>query len=177
MNKKFRTTASAIALLIFNSAAFSQTCKEEIPLTAPDERFVIGESIITDKKTGLIWQRCSFGQVFKPLSANDPCEGAATLLNWKEALDESSRFEGGNILDWRLPNLKELSSLVETACFEPAINESIFPTTDGTYWTSTPDLRGTGPLAWVVGFKFGGEGKSGKQLLMSVRFVAGGDVP
>lgn len=175
MNNKFSQTSSALVLMILSTGIFAQTCSDFIPLTAPDDRFTVGGGIVTDKKTGLVWQQCAFGQVFKSQSANDPCEGTATLVSWKDALDESSRFEGGNNIDWRLPNLKELSSLAELACFEPAINETMFPTTLGQFWTSTPEVWGTGASAWVVDFNFGGDGKIGKSQLRAVRMVSGGD--
>jgi hypothetical protein len=42
-------------------------------------------------------------------------------------------------LTWRLPNLKELSSLVDISASHPAIDTSVFPgTVSGPYWTSTP---------------------------------------
>ena len=175
MMKPIKNTLSVMVLSLLSSAIIAQTCSDNILLTSPNERFIIGESIVTDTKTGLIWMTCSVGQTFKQLSPAAPCEGAASQLSWKDALDESTRFEGGNRLDWRLPNIKELSSLTERACFEPAINESVFPTTEGSYWTSSPDVSGTGQTAWVVGFNFGGDTKNGKHLLRSVRFVAGGD--
>lgn len=174
MNKTLFSIGNLFALIMLQANVSAQTCHEEIKLTAPDERYSVGEGIVTDNKTGLIWSRCAVGQVFKPLG-DEPCEGTPSLLNWKDALDESTRFEGGNRIDWRLPNLKELASLTEKACFEPAINENVFPATEGHYWTSSPDVRGSGPLAWIVDFKFGGDGKVGKQTLKAVRFVAGGD--
>ncbi|MBV1907905.1 MAG: DUF1566 domain-containing protein [Kangiellaceae bacterium] len=174
MLKKINRLIILVSALLSSSFVLAQTCDEEILLTAPTGRFTVGEGIINDKKTGLIWSRCAVGQVFNS-QGTEPCSGNASQLNWKEALDESTRFEGGSRLDWRLPSIKELSSLVERACFSPAINEGLFPLTEGHYWTSSPDIQGNGPLAWIVDFNFGGDGKIGKHLLRSVRFVAGGD--
>jgi hypothetical protein len=43
-------------------------------------------------------------------------------------------------LTWRLPSLKELSSLVDISGSNPAIDTSVFPNTvPGPYWTSSPN--------------------------------------
>jgi hypothetical protein len=41
--------------------------------------------------------------------------------------------------DWRLPNVKELYSLVETGCFVQTINTTVFPgmVPDAAYWSSS----------------------------------------
>lgn len=62
--------------------------------------------------------------------------------------------------DWRLPNSKELASLVEYACFAPAISVEAFPDTpSASFWTNTPDTRGVNPglLGKVIDFTYGVE--------------------
>jgi hypothetical protein len=55
-----------------------------------------------------------------------------------------------------MPNIKELSSLVDSSRFNPAIDGNAFPLTpNALYWSSTPDVR-LPSLAWTVDFGMGG---------------------
>ena len=56
---------------------------------------------------------------------------------------------------WRLPNIKELKSLVETACYDPAINSNMFKeVSSNSYWTSST-LAEDARNAWTVKFDDG----------------------
>ena len=100
-----------------------------------------------DMQTRLVWQRCSLGQSL----GSSACEGSASLYTWHEALQIAHDLGNG----WRLPNVKELLSLVEEVCAEPAINVTMFPNTLSTfYWTSSPDIV-SGGNTWGVHFGTG----------------------
>lgn len=91
----------------------------------------------TDDKTGLMWAKCQIGKT----GAN--CEnGGATKFTWDNALAKVSTANTENYLgysDWRLPNVKELYSIVEPKCTGPTINRTAFPNTQGAaHWSSTP---------------------------------------
>lgn len=115
-----------------------------------------GDGTITDNATGLMWSKVDFGP-----------------FDWPTALKfaESSTYAGYD--DWRLPNVKELQSIVDysrspsatdTANVGPAINPLFSCTqitneagdTDyGYYWTTTSArFRSGGPFyyAWYVAF-------------------------
>ena len=96
-------------------------CRNDIIATTPSNRFKVmsNGSEIKDIKTNLIWQRCSIGQRWN----GTQCAGDATAMNWKEAMNEAVKA-GSN---YRVPNIKELQSITEVACFDPALNVSIFP--------------------------------------------------
>lgn len=65
--------------------------------------------IAKDLTTGLIWMRCSLGQTW----TGSRCKGKAVKLNWDDAMaipGNLGTYTGYN--DWRLPSIKELSTLV-----------------------------------------------------------------
>jgi len=55
--------------------------------------------------------------------------------------------------DWRLPNFKELQSIIERQCLDPAINLAVFPNTPSwKFWSASPSSGGG---AWNVAFNYG----------------------
>lgn len=98
---------------------------------------------ITDTATGLIWQRCSAGQTW----AGGTCSGTATAMMHEIALTYAAGQAG-----WRLPNVKELASIVDGSRINPSIDIVTFPNTISTaYWTTTPYAANTSG-AWYVNF-------------------------
>jgi hypothetical protein len=118
---------------------------------------------VTDLQTGLIWQRCSVGKSWDGTT----CSGRATTHNWSEALAMAAD-------DWRLPNIKELMSIAETACVEPAVNLTVFPATASSeYWSSSPSAYSSNS-AWYVEFVYGYDFMHSKGTDKYVRLVRGG---
>ena len=76
--------------------------------------------------------------------------------------------------NWRMPNVKELQSIVDYGVFAPAI-DATFPgeTTAASYWSSTSDAFDP-PFAWFVDFSSGLVGPDGKGVTLRVRAVRGG---
>jgi len=113
-----------------------------------------GDGSISDLATGLMWQKSDDG----------------ITRNWKEALLYSENLELANFNDWRLPNAKELQSIVDytrspQTSNSPAI-DPIFETTkiniqNGKttrypfFWTSTTHLDGNNPYKNAVYIAFG----------------------
>ncbi len=120
---------TACMLFLITANAFA-ACKAEI--SRPDSRYEIQNngSEVKDLKTGLIWQRCLVGMKFE----NNQCTGVAKLQNWKTLMKE------GKNQGWRVPNIKELQTLVDRACSDPAINGKIFPNLDVTEFTASSTL-------------------------------------
>lgn len=162
-----------VLCLFFFNAQVLALCNPNIVKTKPDSIYIVsGNGTVTDRQTGLIWQQCSLG-----LSGANCETGSATMLNWQQALEVASAANSGagtsGFSDWRLPNYKELFSLVETACDSPAINSTVFPQTlNDWYWTSSP-LADVGDHALAINF-LGGEPTVFKYYTGYVRLVRGG---
>jgi hypothetical protein len=58
--------------------------------------------------------------------------------------------------DWRVPNIRELGTLVELQCFQPSINSAVFPNTPNRpVWSSSPYLPAPDFYTWQVDFQNG----------------------
>ena len=145
---------STILLSCFlSSPLLAQVCNPKISATTPNERYIVhSKGIVTDKKTGLEWSRCSIGQYWE----SDTCVGDAQPLLWSIAsLVATTTEHSANTNKWRLPELKELTELVELQCAQPAINTSIFPATPAaSFWTGTRFANKDGSF-WQVQFILG----------------------
>jgi len=101
-----------------------------------------GDGTITDRVTNLMWAKDGNGT-----GCND-----GSKITWADAITYCEGLDFAGHTDWRLPNYKELVSILDLGTFSPAINATYFPNTrsDG-YWSSTTDAFRTG-YAWVVYF-------------------------
>jgi len=115
-----------------------------------------GDGTVTDNLTGLIWLK------------NANCAGT---MNWNNALTYCNNLasglcgltDGSVAGDWRLPNRKELMSLVDYGNYIPPLPNG-HPFTDvqsSFYWSATTDAYLTG-YAWYVGMECGGVYSNGK---------------
>lgn len=101
-----------------------------------------GDGTITDKATGLMWQKVD----------------SSKSMSWEDALEYAENINLAGYSDWRLPNAKELQSIVDytrspTTTNSPAI-DPIFKTSpikdeEGNtnypfYWTSTTHANSMG---------------------------------
>jgi hypothetical protein len=95
----------------------------------------LGNGIVRDNVTGLEWQQDTHG-----------------TYTWQQAIDycENLMYAGYN--DWRLPTIKELSTLVDSSIPipGPTINTDYFLTTQPSfYWSSTNNARTTDRACYV----------------------------
>ena len=106
---------------------------------------------VTDNLTGLIWLKDanSFG-VLK--SWDEALSAAATLASGTFNLTDGSKAG-----DWRLPNLRELQSLIDYGQFNPPLpaNHPFTGVQSYYYWSSTTD---TGDTTSALEVALGGNG-------------------
>ncbi len=106
--------------------------------TSPRFEFTQDSEVVIDKKTGLKWARCQWGHSWD-VGSGSCVEDSDNDLTWKDALllvKENAPYLGEQ--GWRLPNIKELASIVEYKCYSPAINNEVFPgTRSGHFWSNT----------------------------------------
>jgi len=133
-----------LALCIFSGSAAAYECKTSVIAETTNQAYFLsnGDGTVTDLRFGLQWQICSWGQTYD--NTDGSCKGEPKQAStWADAIatqDEINRIKPGNNDDWRLPNIKELQSIVERQCRQPAIKLSIFKgTANGVYWSNTPD--------------------------------------
>jgi hypothetical protein len=164
-------TAVLLITVVCTRMPLSAACNGTVPATTPDSRFSDnGDGTVTDIKTGLVWKRCSEGQNWDGAT----CTGTATTMNWQGALQAgaTSTFAAKN--DWRLPNSKELGSIVERQCVNPSINSIIFPNTPSPYFWSGSPYAGDSNFAWYVYFYYGYDSYGDRSGYGDVRLVRGG---
>src|ERR1035437_9456228 len=77
-----------------------------------------GDGTVTDPTTGLQWMRCAIGQTW----SGGTCAGTANTYSWAQAnaLTNTQTFAGQN--DWRLPNIRELQTIVDRSVYNPEID-------------------------------------------------------
>ncbi len=147
------------------------------------ERWEIREDglIVTDTLSGLMWDRCSWGQL------GPDCVGDAQRYPaWIDAMQlpgvaNQQHHQGYD--DWRLPNARELETLIKIDAADPAIDTTVFPnTTSGHFWASSSSWLSqpaVGNRVWTVSFREGTVDRLAKTQTQStrgfVRLVRGGD--
>ncbi len=111
--------------------------EEELPTIGSYEDNQDGT--VTDNGTGLIWMQDT-ADINNDNTITNSVYPYGDLTPWGDAMQwcEDSNFAGYS--DWRLPNIKELASLIDMKRYNPAINSSFFQCqTDNGYVSSTTD--------------------------------------
>ena len=142
MNRRLisRCVRSLVVVSFLSSlASHGLTCATGLVASTPTVDFTLDTGVGTalHSKTGLMWDSCSYGQT------GTACTGTASNYNWQQAFAAVASANTNNykgFSDWRLPNVKELMSMVEKCRKNPAVNDEVFPltsTASGGYWSST----------------------------------------
>ena len=129
-----------------------------------------GDGTVTDAATGLTWQKADSGKG----------------MDWVQALHYAENLELAGHSDWRLPNAKELQSIVDyTRCPDVTDSAAIDPIFEVTaikneggqkdypyYWTGTSHVNARGSAGVYIAFGralgYMENRRTGKQTLMDV---------
>ncbi len=125
--------------------------------------------VVIDNTTGLAWQ-----------------DNESIQKKWTEASGDTAAAYCNNLflyynnnynLDWRLPSIEEIQTLVDYSQVTPSATEGIFQHIfwDNYYWSSTAYAGYTG-YAWIVDFYYGDSANYNKGTNYYVRCVRGGQL-
>ena len=111
---------------------------------------VADQPVVVDSVTELFWQGCAAGLT------GSPCTGGTVgTYTWTNALGYCDTLNWGGHQDWRLPNAKELGSIVNERISSPAIYITVFPDRQSWYFWSSSSYTGSPSGAWRVYFNTG----------------------
>jgi Protein of unknown function (DUF1566) len=119
----WRRVLAVLLLVVFE-------CHDAGVVTAEEGRFTLNGGEATDRKTGLVWQRCCVGRTWR----HGTCVGAQRNMTLFDAL----ALQDGT---WRVPTRAELESLYQERRTDPRIDTDVFSDAAdnalGLYWSST----------------------------------------
>lgn len=148
---------ASVTSLSIQGQSLEQDCAGSTTTTGDSEFTVsdVNTGLVTHSESELMWARCVVGQTWNV--DDEICEGEPVRLTWQLALQLTNDYTFNDHTDWRVPNVKELASVVERACVSPSANLNVFPNTpDGNFWTSTPNTSADKTTeAWSVAFSNG----------------------
>ncbi len=127
-------------------------------------RFELRDGEARDRRTGLVWQRCSLGTAWD----GKTCAGELTYLGLEEAIAAAPA-------GWRVPSGPELESIVDLSCGSPVADTTVFPDIRpddegrAKYWTTNP--LGTLDLYWNFDFVDGQPDGNSRSIQLAVRLV------
>jgi hypothetical protein len=119
--------------------------------------YVVEKNTVLDQGTGLEWQKSDTG----------------TVSNWQDSLAYCEKLSLDSKTDWRLPNIRELKSIVDLGRYYPAIDPA-FICRSAYYWSSDTVADHPTTSAWNVFFANGDDNWHPKSTNYYARCVRGG---
>lgn len=120
--------------------------------------FTRSGNIVTDSTTGLQWQDDAIGN---------------TMMTWDSSINYCESLTLDSKSDWRLPNINELTLLVDDTKYNPSISTVFKNIESSGYWSSTTHDNYS-DTAWFVYFLHGYQGNGDKSTSAYVRCVRAG---
>jgi hypothetical protein len=130
----------------------SQDGELQMGLAWPDPRFTVQQAVVLDRLTGLYWLR--------------DADVISRTVDWSEALDyvRKTALDIAEMpMNWRLPTINELESLVDCSQHNPALPaDHPFENVRDVYWSSTTSFFDPA-WAWALYLNKGATGVGFKQ--------------
>jgi len=152
---QYANSASTMSFTIYNGATWGGTATS---------------SVTVDNRTGLMWAT-------NPDDSCATCPGgfvSSGTYTWEPAIARCEGLTYAGFADWRLPNVKELVSIVDYSQLSPSINRAYFLNTQSEYYWSSTTLVAYTPAALIVYFVNGFIFSNNKTGSFYVRCVRGG---
>jgi hypothetical protein len=105
--------------------------------------FSRSNGVVSDSSSNLEWQ--------DDYSDNN---NSIKEITWRSAIDYCENLNLDGKSDWTLPNINELTSLVDDSKNNPSLNEMFQHSNSNRYWSSTTD-DSSRSNAWSVSFSNG----------------------
>jgi hypothetical protein len=175
MPKPIQFKTLLLLMLLFSSSTNVFSQRQEKDNQENNRRYIDhGNGTVTDTKTALMWKQCPEGLGGGGCTTNT---GEKRTYTWKEAILLTNGYSFANHDDWRLPNIKELLSLVTRNHIDAGIiNRKFFPnTSNGRFWSSSPYINNNS-YTWVLEFLRGTVIYNKRDAAnLEVRLVRGGE--
>ncbi|WP_167388497.1 MULTISPECIES: DUF1566 domain-containing protein [Photobacterium] len=141
--------AMIMGMVALSGNAFALECNPNLVASYGESQFIDNyDGTVDDVTNKLRWAKCAVGQKYNKES--NSCSGVSEAFHTlKQATSAAIKFgitypqdDCSNIGDvcWRIPNIKELSTLIERKCYSPAVGEVFKDTPSLPFMTNTPDV-------------------------------------
>ncbi len=117
-------------------------------------QFIAENKTIKDTTTNLQWQDSELSEA----------------LSWEDALKECDDLAVSGYINWRLPNINELKSIIDIEQYSPALDGNFTQRFSNNYWSSTTNVADK-QEAWSVDFNYGEVAATRKDTTAFVRCV------
>jgi hypothetical protein len=129
--------------------------------------FINNRQEVQDGNTGLVWRSCAEGMTVSGFT----CGGTPLDLTHEGALSYAASVASATGVAWRLPSIKELSSLTQKEGSGGTIDASFFPANPrSNFWSSTPYIIEPA-TALYVSFSQGTVSRTGRNTVHNIRLV------